>query len=141
MNIETPSASKPYDKPEGKRRMFEQLGIPIEGLDDGLGWKSQDLAHSAQLARNGWEKAKAEILGSQNLMVVLDVLTCPLICGWLPLSDPLLTLKRRPKEAHVVITGRRCTPEIIEAADTVTEMAMIKHAFNAGIAAQRRIED
>jgi len=141
MTIKTPSASKPYDKPEGERRMFEQLGIPIEGLDDGFGWKSQDLAHFAQLARNGWEKAKAEILGGENFMVGLDELTCPLICGWLPLDDALLTLKSRPKEVHVVITGRRCPPEIVNLADTVTEMAKVKHAFNAGIPAQRGIED
>ena len=125
----------------GEHRMFEQLGIPIEGLGDGFSWKSQDLAHSAQLARNGWEKAKADIMSGENFMVVLDELTYPLIYGWMPLDDVLLTLQNRPKDVHVVITGRRCPPEIIALADTVTEMTKIKHAFNAGIPAQRGIED
>lgn len=125
----------------GEHRMFEQLGIPIEGLGDGFSWKSQDLEHSAQLARNGWEKAKAAILSGENFMVVLDELTYPLIYGWLPLDDVLQTLQSRPKDAHVVITGRRCPPEIIALADTVTEMVKVKHAFNAGIPAQRGIED
>ena len=125
----------------GEHRMFEQLGIPIEGLGDGVSWKSQDLEHSAQLARNGWEKAKAAILDGAHFMVVLDELTYPLIYGWLPLGDVLHTLQSRPKDVHVVITGRRCPPEIIELADTVTEMTKVKHAFNAGIPAQRGIED
>lgn len=125
----------------GEHRMFEQLGIPIEGLGDGFSWKSQDLEHSAQLARNGWEKAKAAILSGAHFMVVLDELTYPLIYGWMPLDDVLHTLQSRPKDVHVVITGRRCPPEIIALADTVTEMTKIKHAFNAGIPAQRGIED
>ena len=125
----------------GEHRMFEQLGIPIEGMGDGFSWKSQDLEHSAQLARDGWEKAKAAIMGGDYFLVVLDELTYPLIYGWMPLDDVLLTLQNRPRDVHVVITGRRCPPEIIALADTVTEMTKIKHAFNAGIPAQRGIED
>ncbi len=125
----------------GEHRMFEQLGIPIEGLGDGFSWKSQDLEHSAQLARDGWQKAKAAIMSGELFMVTLDEITYPLIYGWLPLDDVLLTLRERPKHVHVVLTGRRCPLEIIELADTVTEMTKIKHAFNAGIPAQRGIED
>ena len=125
----------------GEHRMFEQLGLPIEGLGDGFSGKSQDLDRSGQLARDGGEIAKAAILGGENFMVVLDEITYPLIYGWLPLKDVLHTLQNRPKDVHVVLTGRRCPPEIIELADTVTEMTKVKHAFNAGIPAQRGIED
>ena len=125
----------------GEHRMFEQLGIPIEGLGDGFSWKSQDLEHSAQLARDGWEKARATILGGEHFLVVLDEITYPLIYGWLPLEGVLQTLRDRPKDVHVVLTGRRCPEEIIELADTVTEMKLIKHAFKAGVPAQRGIED
>ena len=125
----------------GEHRMFEQIGIPIEGLGDGFSWKSQDLEHSAELARDGWEKARAAILSGEFFLVVLDEITYPLIYGWLPLQSVLETLRERPKHVHVVLTGRRCPPEIIELADTVTEMAMVKHAFKAGIPAQRGIED
>ena len=113
----------------------------IEGLGDGFSWKSQDLEHSAQLARDGWEKARATILGGEHFLVVLDEITYPLIYGWLPLDKVLQTLRQRPGHVHVCLTGRRCPPEIIELADTVTEMTKIKHAFNAGIPAQRGIED
>ncbi len=125
----------------GECRMFEQIGIPIEGLGDGFSWKSRNLAHSAQLARDGWEKAKAVILSGACFLVVLDEITYPLIYGWLPLDSVLETLRTRPREVHVVLTGRRCPEEIIALADTVTEMRMVKHAFQAGIPAQRGIED
>jgi len=125
----------------GEHRMFEQLGIPIEGLGDGFSWKSQDLEHSAQLARAGWQKARAAIASGEIFLVVLDELTYPLIYGWLPLDDVLASLRERPREVHVAITGRRCPQELIDAADTVTEMVKIKHAFNAGVPAQRGIED
>jgi cob(I)alamin adenosyltransferase len=125
----------------GEHRMFETLGVPIEGLGDGFSWKSQDLDRSAQLARDGWQKARDAILSGEYFMVTLDELTYPLIYGWLPLDDVLQTLRERPRDVHVVITGRRCPPEIIELADTVTEMTLVKHAFKAGIPAQRGIED
>ena len=125
----------------GEHRMFEQLGIPIEGLGDGFSWKSQDLEHSAQLSRDGWERARAAILSGAYFMVVLDEITYPLIYGWLPLDGVLQTLRDRPAAVHVVLTGRRCPPELIELADTVTEMTKVKHAFNAGVPAQRGIED
>lgn len=125
----------------GEHRMFEQLGIPIEGLGDGFSWKSQDLEHSAELARQGWAKARDTILAGHHFLVVLDEITYPLIYGWLPLEEVLHTLRQRPREVHVCLTGRRCPSEIIELADTVTEMGLIKHAFKAGIPAQRGIED
>jgi cob(I)alamin adenosyltransferase len=125
----------------GEHRMFEQIGIPIEGLGDGFSWKSQDLAHSAQLAREGWARARATILAGGHFLVVLDEITYPLIYGWLPLEEVLQALRARPRDVHVVLTGRRCPPELVELADPVTEMQKIKHAFNAGVPAQRGIED
>ena len=125
----------------GEHRMFEQLGIPIEGLGDGFSWKSQDLEHSAELARAGWQRARDTILGGAHFLVVLDEITYPLLYGWLPLDDVLATLRQRPRDVHVVLTGRRCPEEIIALADTVTEMRKLKHAFEAGIPAQRGIED
>ena len=125
----------------GEHRMFEQIGLPIEGLGDGFSWKSKDLEHSAQLSRDGWERARAAIMDGKHFLVVLDEITYPLIYGWLPLDEVLATLRERPKDVHVCLTGRRCPPELIELADTVTEMTLVKHAFKAGVPAQRGIED
>jgi len=125
----------------GEHRMFEQIGIPIEGLGDGFSWKSQDLERSAQLARDGWQKARAAILSGEHFLVVLDEITYPLIYGWLPPGEVLAALRERPRDVHVVLTGRRCPQEIVDIADTVTEMRLVKHAFQAGVPAQRGIED
>ncbi len=125
----------------GEHRTFEKLCLPIEGLGDGFSWKSKDLEHSAELARQGWARAVESIQSGENFLVVLDEVTYPLIYGWIPLQEVVDVLSQRPKEVHVVLTGRDCPAEIIAIADTVTEMRKIKHAYEAGIPAQRGIED
>ena len=124
----------------GEHRLFEQLGIPIEGLGDGFSW-SRDLDHSAQLAQDGWAKAEATIRAGEHFMVVLDEIMYPLRYGWLALEPVLACLRERPAHVHVVLTGRNAPAELIELADTVTEMALVKHHFKAGVPAQRGIED
>lgn len=124
----------------GEHRAFDQLGIKLEGLGDGFSWKSKDLERSAALARAGWLRAAEAIAGGEHFLVVLDELTYPILYGWLPVTDVLEVLRSRPAHVHVLITGRRCPPELIEIADTVTEMSLVKHAFQAGIPAQRGIE-
>jgi cob(I)alamin adenosyltransferase len=125
----------------GEHRMFEQLGVPIEGLGDGFSWKSQDLEHSAQLARDGWARAAATIAAGEHFLVVLDEVTYPLRYGWMPLQPVLQALRDRPTHVHVVLTGRDAPEELVALADTVTEMTMVKHHFKAGVPAQRGIED
>jgi cob(I)alamin adenosyltransferase len=125
----------------GEHRMFEQLGVPIEGLGDGFSWKSKDLEHSAQLARDGWARAEASIRSGELFLVVLDEIMYPLRYGWLPLDGVLACLRERPPQVHVVLTGRQAPAELVELADTVTEMRVVKHHFQAGVPAQRGIED
>ncbi len=125
----------------GEHRVFEQLGIPIEGLGDGFSWKSRDLEHSAQLALDGWARAEATIRGGEHFLVVLDEIMYPLRYGWLPLVAVLACLRERPAHVHVLLTGRGCPGELIALADTVTEMSLVKHHFKAGVPAQRGIED
>ena len=125
----------------GEHRLFEQIGIPIEGLGDGFSWKSRDLEHSADLAREGWARAEATIRAGEHFLVVLDEIMYPLRYGWVELEPVLACLRERPGHVHVVLTGRGAPDELIELADTVTEMAMVKHHFKAGVPAQRGIED
>ena len=127
--------------PFGEHRMFEQLGVPIEGLGDGFSWKSRDLDRSAQLARDGWARAEATIRAGAHFLVVLDEIMYPLRFGWLPLQPVLDCLRERPADVHVVLTGRNAPDELLELADTVTEMRLVKHHFGAGVPAQRGIED
>ena len=125
----------------GEHRAFEVLGLKIEGLGDGFSWKSKDLEHSAQLARDGWARAEAAIRAGEHFLVVLDEITYPLLYGWIPLEPVLQTLHERPSSTTVLLTGRRAPQELIDIADTVTEMHKIKHHYDAGIPAQRGIED
>jgi cob(I)alamin adenosyltransferase len=125
----------------GEHRLFEQIGVPIEGLGDGFSWKSRDLEHSAQLARDGWARAEAMIRAGTHFLIVLDEITYPLRYGWLPLEPVLQALRERPAGTTVVLTGRNAPEELIELADTVTEMRLVKHHFQAGVPAQRGIED
>lgn len=125
----------------GEHRLFAQLGVPIEGLGDGFSWKSRDLAHSAQLAREGWARAEATIRAGRHFLVVLDEVMYPLRYGWLPLDPVLACLRERPAQVHVVLTGRQAPDELVALADTVTEMRAVKHHFQAGVPAQRGIED
>ena len=125
----------------GEHRLFEQIGIPIEGLGDGFSWKSKDLDHSPQLARPGWAKAEATIRAGEHFLVVLDEIMYPLRYGWVPLEPVLQALRERPAHVHVVLTGRNAPEELVALADTVTEMTLVKHHFKAGVPAQRGIED
>jgi cob(I)alamin adenosyltransferase len=125
----------------GEHRLFEKIGIPIEGLGDGFSWKSRDLERSAELALHGWARAEATIRAGKHFLVVLDEMTYPLRYGWVPLQPVLAALRERPSHVHVVVTGRDAPEELIELADTVTEMTLVKHHFRAGVPAQRGIED
>jgi cob(I)alamin adenosyltransferase len=125
----------------GEHRAFERLGLKVEGLGDGFSWKSRDLAHSAALARDGWKKAEAAIRTGEHFLVVLDEITYPLLYGWLPLEPVVACLRERPIRTTILLTGRRAPPELIEVADTVTEMRKVKHHYDVGVPAQRGIED
>lgn len=125
----------------GEHRAFATLGVPIVGLGDGFSWKSRDLAHSAQLARDGWQRAAAAVASGAYFLVVLDELSYPLRYGWLPLAEVLAALRTRPRDTHVVVTGRGAPSELLELADTVTEFRKLKHHYDAGVPAQRGIED
>ena len=125
----------------GEHRAFEALGLRIEGLGDGFSWKSRDLDRSAELARDGWRRAEAAIREGSHFLVVLDEVMYPLRYGWIALDEVLACLRERPPHVHVLLTGRGCPEEIVAVADTVTEMRKVRHAFDAGVPAQRGIED
>lgn len=125
----------------GEHRALGQLGVAIEGLGDGFSWKSRDLDHSARLASEGWARAESTIRAGAHFLVVLDEITYPLRYGWVALDAVLAALRERPPQVHVVLTGRGAPAELLAMADTVTEMRLVKHHYQAGVPAQRGIED
>jgi cob(I)alamin adenosyltransferase len=127
-----------YGELEAAKR-FEDL-MEIRALGKGFTWQSEDLNEDIQSARDAWDLAKQVIASGKFKMVVLDELTYLITYGMVPEEDILNTLRNRPPELHVVVTGRDATPGLIELADMVTEMNEIKHPFRNGIKAQRGIE-
>lgn len=124
----------------GEEKIGRQIGIDWWALGDGFTWDSEDMEESEAVARAAWEHARGLIDGGEYRLVVLDEVTYPINWGWIDLDEMLETLTSRPERVNVIITGRDAPDELIAAADTVTEMRKIKHAYDAGIMARRGID-
>jgi len=115
-------------------------GIDWEKMGDGWTWLSKDLEETADLAREGWAEVKRAIAEERYEFLLLDELTYPVSWGWIDADDVVQTLRDRPGFQHVVITGRDAVPELVDAADLVSEVVKVKHPFDTGIRAQQGIE-
>ncbi|NGM45921.1 cob(I)yrinic acid a,c-diamide adenosyltransferase [Rhodobacter sp. SGA-6-6] len=110
-------------------------------MGEGFTWETQDLARDKAAARAGWEKAKELIRDPANRMVLLDEINIALRYDYLDAAEVAAFLRdEKPPMTHVVLTGRNAKPELIELADLVTEMQVVKHPFRAGIKAQPGVE-
>ncbi len=119
-------------------RRFPEVSYHVMG--DGFTWDTQDREQDKRTARRAWEQARVYLADPGCDLLVLDELNIVLKLGLLPLDEVLDALLARPAGQHVVVTGRAAPPALIDVADTVTEMRVIKHAFDAGVQAQRGIE-
>lgn len=125
----------------GEARAAEALGgITWEKMGDGWSWLSRDLDRSADLAREGWAEVRRAIAAERFQFLLLDELTYPVKWGWIDAEEVVATLRGRPGFQHVVITGRDAAPALVEAADLVSEVVVVKHPMDAGIRAQQGIE-
>lgn len=124
----------------GEQRSLTQLGAHWHRLGDGFTWDSEDLERSAELARGAWEVAREAIMSERYRLVVLDEVTYPLNWGWVPLDEVTRCISERPAPVNLFLTGRNAPQAIVDAADTVTEMRNVKHAFDAGIRAAKGID-
>ena len=125
----------------GEHRAANKLDIPIEAMGDGFTWLSKDMDRTAALAVEQWERSRKAILEGNEDIIVLDEFTYAMHYGWVPVSDVVDTLEQKRDTLHVIITGRYAPQELIDCADLVTEMKMIKHPFEEqGIRAQQGIE-
>ncbi|MCJ8205277.1 cob(I)yrinic acid a,c-diamide adenosyltransferase [Pseudomonas sp. RGM2987] len=120
------------------RRFPEQVRFHVMG--EGFTWETQDRQRDIAAAEAAWAVSQQLLSDPAIGLVVLDELNIALKHGYLDLDQVLSDLQARPPMQHVVVTGRGAKPEMIELADTVTEMGMIKHAFQAGIKAQKGVE-
>lgn len=120
------------------RRFPDEVRYHVMG--EGFTWNTQDRQRDIAKAREAWAVAR-ELLADENVgLVLLDELNIALKYGYLELAEVLDDIRRRPPRQHVVVTGRGAPAELIEAADTVTEMGLVKHAFQTGVKAQKGVE-
>ena len=114
--------------------------ITCRAMGEGFTWDTQDRARDIAAGRAAWEVAKQMVADQSYRMVLLDELNIVLRYGYLPLDEVMVVLTSKPRDLHVVVTGRNAPAELIEAADLVTEMVLVKHPFRAGVKAQPGIE-
>ncbi len=126
----------------GERRILESLGGDLvwHSMGEGFTWETQDRDRDVAACARAWERAEALIAESDLALLVLDELNIALRYDYLPVELVVAALRARPPALHIVVTGRNAKPEIIEAADLVTEMKLVKHHFAAGVRAQPGVE-
>lgn len=119
-------------------RRFTEVEYHVMG--EGFTWETQDRERDIAAAQTAWQKAAGMLSNPTIRLVLLDELSIALKHHYLDINSVIAALKIRPPMQHVVITGRGAPPALIDIADTVTEMLVIKHAFNAGVRAQKGVE-
>ena len=127
----------------GERVALQKFGdlVSINTMGEGFTWETQDRQRDLAAARAAWELAKSLIRAGQHRLVLLDELNIVLRYDYLPVDEVVAFLRdEKPEHVHVIITGRNARDELIEIADLVTEMEMIKHPFRSGVKAQQGIE-
>ena len=126
----------------GERKALERFAdlVRWHSMGEGFTWETQDRARDIAAAEAAWAKAKELMADPAIRLLVLDELNIALRYDYLPLEAVVDTLKNKRADLHVVVTGRNAKAELIEAADLVTEMTLVKHHFAAGVKAQEGIE-
>jgi len=126
----------------GERKALERFGdlLTWRTMGEGFTWETQDRARDVAAAEKAWAAARGMMADPAIRLLVLDELNIALRYGYLPLDAVVTALAARRQGLHVVVTGRNAKPELIEAADLVTEMTPVKHHFAAGVKAQEGIE-
>ena len=114
--------------------------VDIRVMGEGFTWDTQDRARDIRAAQKAWETAKTMLNDPTYSMILLDELNIVLRYDYLPVAEVVSVLTAKRPDLHVVVTGRNAKPELIDVADLVTDMTMVKHPFRDGVKAQKGIE-
>jgi cob(I)alamin adenosyltransferase len=139
-NVAVVQFIKSGDWNTGEEKIGRQLGVDWFAFGEGFTWDSDDLTNDRAHAAEGWAKAVELMHAGEHQLVILDELTYLASFNWLAIDDIVEPIRNRPRHVNVVVTGRDAAPELIELADTVTEMVEVKHAYQQGIRAMRGID-
>ncbi len=126
--------------PNGERNLLEPHGVEFQVMATGFTWDTQNRATDTEACLKVWQHGKRMLQDVTLDLVVLDELTYMVSFDYLPLQEVIDALRQRPSHQSVIITGRGCHRELLDLADTVSEMRPVKHAFDAGIQAQQGID-
>lgn len=118
----------------------DRLGVDWWTLGEGFTWNSTDLTEDQAVAAEAWRHARELIAAGEHRLVVLDEITYPMNWGWIDTAEVVAALSDRPDQVNVVCTGRDAPEALIDAADTVTRMDKVKHAYDTGVLAMRGID-
>ena len=139
-NVAVVQFIKSGDWKVGEEKVGRQLGVEWHAFGEGFTWDSDDMSSDVAHARDGWNKAVALMNAGEHQLVIFDELTYLSSFGWLPIGDVVEAISARPSHVNVIVTGRDAAAELLEIADTVTEMVEVKHAYQQGIRAMRGID-
>ncbi|HCH02213.1 MAG TPA: cob(I)yrinic acid a,c-diamide adenosyltransferase [Vibrio sp.] len=124
----------------GEKNLLEKLGVSFHVMATGFTWETQDKQKDTQAAQQVWQECK-KILQDESIdVVLLDEITYMVTYGYIDLDELIQTIENRPKEQSVILTGRAAHRNLIELADTVSEVRNVKHAFEAGVKARKGID-
>ena len=126
--------------PNGERNLLEPLGVEFQVMGTGFTWETQSRETDTAACQKVWQEAKRMLADERLDLVVLDELTYMVTYDYLSLEELVAVLKARPIHQTVIITGRACHRDLLELADTVSEMRPVKHAFDSGVKAQKGID-
>lgn len=126
--------------PNGERNLLEPHGVEFQVMATGFTWDTQNRSSDTAACLEVWQHARRMLADATLDLVILDELTYMVAYDYLSLEEVLAALRERPPEQSVIITGRGCHRDLLDMADTVTEMRPVKHAFDAGIKAQQGID-
>jgi cob(I)alamin adenosyltransferase len=124
----------------GEETVARRIGIDWAATGDGFSWLSDDLERSRALAGAAWELARDVIAAGRHHLVVLDEITYPMNWGWIPSDEVAKTIRDRPAHVNVIATGRDAPDELLEVADTITEMTKVRHVYDTGVRARRGLD-
>jgi len=124
----------------GEERSARSLGVEWWTIGDGFSWDSKDMDRTEAIARDAWRTAREKLREPAYGLVILDEITYPMNWGWISTAEVVEAIKARPANVNVIATGRDAPPELVDIADTVTEMRNCKHAFDRGVRAIRGID-
>jgi cob(I)alamin adenosyltransferase len=118
----------------------DRLGVDWRAIGEGFTWDSADLSEDEAVAAEAWRQAAELIAAGEHRLVVLDEITYPISWGWIDGAAVVAAIAGRPEHVNIVCTGRDAPAELIDVADTVTEMRKVKHAYDTGVIAKKGID-